>query len=292
MLSLRIALCQMDIVKGDVGGNRRRSAEWIERAADGGADLVLLPELATTGYTLGERFVDLAEEIPGDTSRLWCEIAARRGVHVCGGLARVAPSGLVYNSALLIGPEGLLGVYDKAVPPLYLHANDVGGGACEEAEIFRRGDALPVFATALGRIGILICQDAVYGEFVRALAFQGADLVVQVSNSPRMQTAHEDDITPLTTRVHAFDTGTAIAFCNRAGEEAYAFRGEQAVARFGVRSHVCDADGNFVAQSAEGGVEELVLADLDLAASRQSRWRQKFHRDWRGDLLGPLVRLP
>lgn len=289
---MKIALCQMDFSKGDVAANRRKTAAWLERAADAGADLVLLPELASTGYTLGERFQELAEEIPGETSRLWADVAARRGIHVIGGLARVAPSGLIYNSALFLGPEGLIGVYDKAVPPLYLHGQDLVGGACEEAEIFRRGDALPVFATALGRIGILICQDAVYGEFVRALAFQGADLVVQISNSPRIKTKHEDDITPLTTRVHAFDTGTAIAFCNRAGEEAYTFHQRDAVARFGVKSHVCDADGNFIALAAAGGEEELLLAELDLSDSRPARWRQKFHRDWRPDLLGPLVRIP
>lgn len=290
-MELRVALCQMDFATGDVKENRRRTVQWLERAADAGAQLVLLPELATTGYTLGEAFLDLAEEIPGQTSELWSEIAARRGIHIIGGMARIAPSGLVYNSALFIGPEGLVGVYDKAVTPLYLHS-DPAGGVCEEAEIFRRGDRLPIFSSGLGRIGILICQDAVYGEFVRALALQGADLVVQISNSPRIRTAHEDDITPLTTRVHAFDTGTAIAFCNRCGAEEYRFRGEPAVARFEAASHVCDADGNFVALAAEGGQEELLLADLDLSASRRARWRQKFHRDWRGDLLGPLVRLP
>ncbi len=292
VFSVRVALCQMDLAKGDVQENRRRTADWIRRAAEQGAQLVLLPELATTGYTLGEQFAELAEEIPGETSRLWSELAAQLGVHIVGGMARIAPSGLVYNSALFVGPEGLIGVYDKAVTPLYLHGNDLGDGACEEAEIFRRGDSLPVFSTALGRIGILICQDAVYGEFVRALALQGADLVVQISNSPRIRTRHEPDITPLTTRVHAFDTGTVIAFCNRCGEEPYVFRGEQAVARFGVASHVCDADGNFLALSAEGGREELLLADVDLSVSRRARWRQKFHRDWRGDLLGPLVRIP
>ena len=292
VLTLRIALCQMDLVKGNVEENRRRTAVWIERAADAGAELVLLPELVTSGYTLGERFQELAEEIPGETSRLWCKLAHDRGIHLIGGLPRVAPSGLVYNSALFVGPRGIVGVYDKAVTPLYLHGNDLGGGVCEEAEIFRRGDAMPVFSTPIGRIGILICQDAVYGEFVRAQALQGADLCVQISNSPCIRTKHEDDITPLTTRVHAFDTGTAIAFCNRAGEETYTFRGEQAVSRFGVASHVCDADGNFIALAKEGGKEELLLADLDLAASRQSRWRQKFHRDWRPDLLSALTRMP
>ena len=292
MFFLRIALCQMDIVKGEVEENRKRTGDWLGRAADAGAQLVLLPELVTTGYTLGEAFVELAEEVPGETSRLWCQIAAERQIHICGGMARVAPSGLIYNSALLIGPAGLIGVYDKAVPPLYLHEGEPGGGACIEAEIFRRGDALPVFATSFGRVGVQICQDAVYGEFVRAQALQGADLILQVSNSPRIKTQHEDDITPLTTRVHAFDTGTAIAFCNRAGEEEYTFHGGHATARFGVASHICDADGNFLALSEKGGEEDLLLADLDLAKSRRARWQQKFHRDWRGDLLGPLVRLP
>ncbi len=292
VLALRIALCQMDLAKGDVAENRRRSVAWIERAVKAQAELVLLPELATTGYTLGERFQELAEEIPGETSRLWSELAARHGIHIIGGIPRIAPSGLIYNSALFVGPEGIVGVYDKAVTPLYLHGNDLGDGVCEEAEIFRRGDAMPVFSTPIGRIGILICQDAVYGEFVRAQALQGADLCVQISNSPRIKTKHEDDITPLTTRVHAFDTGTAIAFCNRAGEESYTFRGEQAVSRFGVKSHVCDADGNFLALAEEGGKEELILAEVDLSASRHARWRQKFHRDWRPDLLRPLVRIP
>jgi len=281
-------------VKGDVEANRQKTVEWLDRAAEVRPDLVVFPELCTTGYSCGEEFLDLAETIPGPTTELWARKAREHGFYVIGGLAQRDPrvSSVIYNGAAFIGPDGeLVGNYTKVIIPLYLHTLGPDGKepvVIEEAEIFRRGNELPVFDTRFGRVGIQICQDCVYPELIRVLTFKGAELIVQINNSPALPTDHEDDITEVRTRVHAFDNGVFVALCNRTGSETFSYLGKSMEVRFGVRSHVCDPWGNFVAR-AETDREELLVAEIDLDQVRQSQWALKFARDWRPELVDLLA---
>jgi omega-amidase len=232
--------------------------------------------------------------VPGPTTEKWGKMAKQYGYYIVAGIARrhSEGSGIIYNSAVLINPQGQVqGVYSKVVPPLYLHSwpDETGEPIIiEEAEIFRRGDALPVFKTAIGTIGIQICQDAVYPEFIRVMALKGAQLIIQILNGPAVQTQHEPDITPLTTRVHAFDNGVYILLANKCGKEAYDFMGRRLIGTFHGESHVADPYGNFVAKAAPEK-EELLLAEIDLGKVAKAQWDSKFLRDWRPDLLGPLA---
>lgn len=295
MRKVRIAIVQFAPRPTEVAANRAAIVERLHKAGEAGADLVLLPELATTGYACGDAFLDIAETVPGPTTQEWGKLARRYGYHIIGGMARRDDrlSSVVYNAAVLIDPRGeVAGTYAKVILPLYLNtwlAEDGQPMMVQEAEVFRRGDRLVVWDTPLGRIGIMICQDSVYPELIRVLALKGAELIVQIQNSPAMATQHEEDITALTTRVHAFDTGVFIAFANRYGTEHFSYMGRERSVTFYGASHICDPLGNWVAK-APAEEEALLVADIDLDQVRQAQWALKFIRDWRPELLEPLTR--
>lgn len=294
---MRVALCQYAPERGDVQGNLARSLEWIRRAGEAKADLAVLPELCITGYTLGDAFLDRAERVPGPAVEAWAGAARECGCDVVAGLARRDPhmDSIVYNSAVYIDRDGrIVAVHDKVILPLYMRGFPGPDGApvpIEEAEIFRRGDRVRAFDTRFGRVGMLVCQDAVYPELSRELALQGARLVIHILNGPAVPTRHEADFTPETTRVHAFDLGVFIALCNRVGRETFdAGGGRMATAEFQGESHVCDPLGNFVAHG-PAREEALVLADVNPDDVRKAQWEMKLWRDWRPELLESF-RLP
>ncbi|MCL2893949.1 nitrilase-related carbon-nitrogen hydrolase [Brenneria tiliae] len=154
--------------------NIARLLDLVEQAARQGAKLITTPEMATTGYCWYDRqeIADQVETVPGATSARFSELARRYQCHIVLGMPEVdAESQLYYNSALLIGPQGVIGRHRKSHPyisePKWAAAGDVGH---------------QVFDTPLGKIGILICMDIHFPETARLLALAGADIICHVSN--------------------------------------------------------------------------------------------------------------
>lgn len=294
-MPIRAALCQYDTVLGDKPENVRRSLEWIDRAGTAQPDVIVLPELVTTGYAVGEAALELAEDVPGPVTELWAERAGRYGCYIIAGLARRDPrmTSVIYNSAVLIDRQGnLTGVYSKAVLPLYLHTwKDQRGEPLmiEEPEIFRRGDDLPVFKTDFGTVGIQICQDSVYPEFTRVQTFAGASVIFQILNGPSVVAKEEEDLTPSISRVHAYDNGVFIVLANKCGTETYSYKGDTMTVSFRGESHVADPYGRLLAKAK---VEEpdLLVVEFDPALAAKAQWDSKFIRDWRPELVAPLAR--
>jgi predicted amidohydrolase len=168
-----VAAVQTHPVFGDVAKNHAVITTELRAAAAKGARLVVLPELCTTGCMFDDRAqaVALSEEIPtGPSSRLLQTLAAELDLHIVAGLAE-RDGDCVYNSAVLVGPQGHIGSYRK------LHLWD------HENTVLDPGDTgLPVFDTALGNIGMLICYDAWFPETFRSLALSGADVVCVSAN--------------------------------------------------------------------------------------------------------------
>ncbi|MEU2777122.1 nitrilase family protein [Streptomyces sp. NPDC007162] len=168
-----VAAVQTLPVIGDVDANLAAIADAVTQAAERGATLIVLPELCTTGYVFASReeAAALAEEVPdGPSTRFLTSLCARLGVHLAAGIAEREGDRL-YNSAILLSPDGHLGTYRK------VHLWD------NENTIFEPGDlGLPVFDTALGRLGMLVCYDAWFPEAFRALALQGVDAVCLPTN--------------------------------------------------------------------------------------------------------------
>jgi N-carbamoylputrescine amidase len=170
---VRIACVQMEPKVGHKEANVAKSVELIERAADHDARLIVLPELANTGYVFDtrEEAFALAEEIPGGaTTQAWAKVAQQRGLTIVAGIAE-REGDVLYNAAAIIGPDGHIGTFRK------VHLWN------EENLFFEPGNlGFPVFATPIGRIGAMICYDGWFPEAHRLLALQGADLICIPTN--------------------------------------------------------------------------------------------------------------
>ncbi|MET0313965.1 MAG: nitrilase-related carbon-nitrogen hydrolase [Hansschlegelia sp.] len=154
--------------------NVTRLLAMVEEAAAAGADLVVTPEMGTTGYCWFNRdeVSSEVETIPGPTTDRFAALAKKTGVHIVIGMPEVEPStGLYYNSAALIGPDGLVGKHRKSHPyisePKWAAPGDLGH---------------QVFETPLGRIAMLICMDIHFVETARLVALDGADVICHISN--------------------------------------------------------------------------------------------------------------
>jgi N-carbamoylputrescine amidase len=137
----------------------------------------------------------------------------------------------------------------------------------------------PVYRTRAGRVGVAICYDRHYPEYLRALALGGAALVVV----PQAGAVDEwpEGLYEAEMRVAAFQNGYFVALCNRVGqEERLSFAGE---------SFVCDPSGRVVARAA-AGEEAVLIADVDLAEAASSHARRLFLRDRRPELYGDWLR--
>jgi predicted amidohydrolase len=182
----------------------------VERCvAETGAELVVLPETATTGFTPGvpvEELWSLVDEVPGATTRPLQDAAARLGVHiVIGTYSRGASPAVVYNTAVLIGPSGdVLGAYHKT--HLFSGEGCAGGGWVTP------GNSVVVVRTPLASIGLIICFDGDYPELSRVNAIRGAEVLCRPSALLRSA-----DIWELTNRARAYDNHLYVIGANATG---------------------------------------------------------------------------
>lgn len=275
--SLVIASVQMEPHVGHKSDNVARSIELIERAVGQGAQLIVLPELCSSGYVFESRqeAFSLAEPVPhGDSTRQWDDAARRLGVHVVAGVAEREGDRL-YNTAVLLGPHGFVGSYRK----LHLWG--------DEHLFFEPGDAgLPVFHTELGRLAMAICYDGWFPEVYRLLALKGADIVCMPTNWVPMCGQPHDGVAMANTLAMsaAHSNGLNIVCANRVGVE----RGQPFIGR----SVIVGADGWPLAGPAGADTEEILYASIDLNVSRQARHLNAYNdvvRDRRVDVYGPLI---
>ena len=267
-----VACCQLAPKLGDLTYNRTLTERAIRSAAFQGAQVVVLPELVQSGYLFANRdeALALAETTEGPTLQLWQALARELNIVVVGGFCERLADDELGNSAAMIDTQGVRAVYRK------VHLWDA------EKEIFTAGEAPPpVIETVHGRIGMLICYDLEFPEWVRLPALAGADLLCAPVNWP-------DGARPLTERpaevlrvqANASVNRMFIAACDRYGHE----RGVNWVQG----SVIVDADGYPMAGPAEQGGEQILLATLNLAQARnkQISERNDLHRDRRPHLYG------
>ena len=164
---LSVAIAQITGRRFQPEENRRLCEDAIGDAVRQSARVVVLPELIVPGYGLDRGGLEQASEpLDGPTLASWSALARRHSVFIAGGFAE-RDGGRLFNAAILVGPDGLLIHYRK------LHLFD------REKEIFAPGDlGLPVALTPIGGVGLCVCYDLRFVEVVRALALQGADLVL------------------------------------------------------------------------------------------------------------------
>jgi predicted amidohydrolase len=245
---LKLALAQVDVAYRDVASNLAKVRSRVEEAARAGARLVVFPECGLTGYAFPDPPTARSASIPvpGPVTAEIERICAAAGVHVAVGLIERDGERL-FNSALLIGPHGLVLRYRK------LHLPFIG---CDR--FVTPGDLpLAVAETPLGRLGLAICYDGSFPETARVLKLRGAQLVVLITNWPEAATVSRQH----QSIVRAFENHVHYAACNRVGEEGgFRFPGE---------SKIVDFTGKVVAQA--GSEETLLFAELDLPAADRNR---------------------
>ncbi len=208
----------------------------------------------------------LAEEIPGPTTDAFAALAAEHRVVVVLNLFERAGD-RTFDSSPVVDADGrLLGVTRM------VHITDYP--CFHEQDYYVPGDTgAPVYQTAVGRVGVAICYDRHYPEYMRALALQGADIVVV----PQAGAVDEwpDGLYEAEMRVAAFQNGYYVALCNRVGrEEILVFAGE---------SFVCDPSGSVIARAGKL-VEEVLCCDVDPDIVAASHARRLFLRDRRPEL--------
>ena len=270
---MRIALAQIASTR-DRARNLERALAAIDRAAGAGADLVAFAEIVLDRFFPQQTCKDLpydatalAEPVPGPITDAVAAKAREHSLVVVFNLYEVDDRGRFFDSSPVIDADGtVLGVTRM------VHITDYEG--FHEQDYYHPGDTgAPVYATRAGKIGVAICYDRHYPEYLRALALGGADLVI----IPQAGTLGEwpEGLFEAEVRTAAFQNGYFAALCNRVGvEDELTFAGE---------SFITDPDGRILARG-KRLEEDLVVADLDLTQCEKSSARRLFLRDRRPEL--------
>jgi predicted amidohydrolase len=244
----RVAAIQFNPLLGKKEENVERLLQLVEEAARQEARLIVLPEMATTGYcwVSREEIAPYVEPIPGPTTERFQELATRYDCYIALGLPELDPTtGVYYNSLALLGPGGLIGTYRK------IHSY------IAEPRWARDGDqGFPVWETPLGRLGAVICMDAMYFESTRIPTLHEADVILFPTNWL------EEHCPSSWWIARALENGVYIIAANRSDVE----RG----AEFSGGSCILNPDGSIQASLDDG--EGIVYGEIDLARSREKTW--------------------
>lgn len=265
----RVTVVQTEPEFGAVDANRQATVDAVREHAD--ADLVVLPELATSGYVFEshEEVDAAAEPADGPTAEAWSAVASETDTWVVGGFPEVDGDDR-YNSSLVVSPDGVEGVYRK------VHRWN------EEKRWFEAGDDVPTFDTPFGRLGVQICNDVWFPELTTTQAQSGADLVAVPTN---WVPEPADRPAGWTMGVHhavvnANSNRVFFACADRAGtERGVTFEGQ---------SVVVDPDGVPLAGPLPDSGSHSATADCDLARARDKALtsRDDVLADRRPDVYG------
>jgi predicted amidohydrolase len=238
--TIKVAAVQMNCVLADVDANLLKAKTLIDAAVEQGASLIVLPELFNTAYRVEEMDVELAETIPGPTTDWMGQVARESKAYLVASILETGPSnGVVYDTAVLVGPEGLVGSYRKT------HLWDA------ENVRFTKGEEFPVFETALGKVGLQICYEVGFPEGARILTLKGADILVYPSAFGKARYYAWD----LATRSRALENGAFVIAANRTGTEK-----NETI--FGGHSRIVDPCGNVLAEASQE--DDVVVAEINL----------------------------
>ena len=271
---MKLALVQQAATE-DRAANRQRGLDAFHRAADAGADLVCYAELAFDPFypqkPATPETLALAEPVPGPTTALFAEACAERGV-ACVLNVFERDGDRTYDCSPVIDTHGTLLGQTRMV-----HITDY---ACyHEQGYYAPGDTgAPVFETAAGKVGVAICYDRHFPEYLRALALAGADLIVV----PQAGAVGEwpDGLFEAEMQIPAFQNGVFTALCNRVGEEA--------CLTFAGGSFVCSPSGQVIGRSPEGQ-DDLLLVNLDFDELVASHARRLFMQHRRPELYAEWI---
>ncbi|GAI79646.1 unnamed protein product [marine sediment metagenome] len=229
--------------------------------AEKGSELIVFPELCNVGYitpvVVGEppcfdsettaaqfasKYIKASEPVPGPTTEALEAVTRKYGVYIVVGISQIHPvvPATLLNSAVLIGPSGLIGIHHKVHIP------------ADERSYFYPGNTVDVYRTDLGNLGMLVCYDGRLPEPSRILALKGAEIICALSASPRVEHQYPE-MDKYRADCRAQENGVYFIACNRSGKEGNTvYLGHSAVAKPG---------GGIIASS-ESENEEVITAEL------------------------------
>ena len=252
MKEFKVAVAQMDIKLGNKEANLKKTAEIVSMASKQEADFVCLPEYLPTG-SIPEQCSKLAEPIPGYVVDKLGAIAKENGIHIVASILERADD-KIYNTAVLIDPGGeLLTKYRK----IHLFM--------EEQDYIAHGREYAVVDTKFGKVGLMICYDAIFPEIARRLALQGVGIIFMPANWP-------DPFLPqwmLATSTRALDNQIWLVATNRIGAD-------NKFTYFG-RSRTVNPYGDSVVECGE--MEEVLVATVDGKVTEEFKEIVNFLKD-------------
>ena len=229
--------------------NLAKILETMETAAVNGAKLIAFTEAELTGYCFNDYHEAeiYAEEVPGPSTEIIIKKAREHDIYVVVGLLEHLQDKL-FNTTVLIGPEGIIGKYRKT------HQIYIGADRFTE-----KGDIpYTVFSTPIGNIGLIICYDLLFPEASRALALQGADIIVDSTNLPAGSENFIETLLP----ARAIENRVFMIASSRVGME----RGTQFIGA----SSIVDPYGRFLARAGSDR-EEIIYADIKVGKARRKQ---------------------
>jgi predicted amidohydrolase len=271
---LRIALAQVAPRLGDLEANLARHAELIAEAREGGASLVVFPELGLTGYLLQDLAGEVAMRL--DDPRLASLADATRGLSAVVSFVEESADHRLFIAAALIEDGEVRHLHRKVFLPTY--------GLFDERRFFAAGEVVRAVPSRLGvGVGMAICEDFWHLQMPQLLALDGAQLLINLSSSPGRDLAARNDVGLGTAsswrtlmRTYAQLTTSFVVFVNRVGvDESVTFWGG---------SQVIDPAGDpvFQAPLLESG---LYTVDIDLDDVRRERTAMTLLRDERPEFV-------
>jgi predicted amidohydrolase len=266
---MKLALCQINSKRENKTENFQKIYDLTLESKRQGADLAIFPEMCMTGYVLLDQVYGLAETIPGPTTEKVMSLAKKTGMHIIFGMPELSEKtqATVYNTAVFVGPQGLIGKYRK----MYLPTHSV----FEEKRYFRPGYQPTAFQTSLGNIGLTICYDVFFPEVFRLTRLQGAQLIVCISASPAVRRNYFE----ILTSARALENTAFLAYVNLAGvEDGLQFWGGSRL--------VCPT-GDVVAK-AKYDEEDFVICEVDFSDLRVAETFIPTLRDLRPELFDKL----
>jgi len=272
---MKIALIQQKASK-DIEANIDKGYSSVKEAAKNGTKIICFAELTFTPFypqkSAEDNNLNLPESIPGVTTDIFTQLAKELGVVIVLNLYE-KENNKTYDSSPIIDADGkILGVTRMVHITEYKCFHEKG--------YYSPGNnGAPVYNTKFGKIGVAICYDRHYPEYMRALAIKGAEIVF----IPQAGAVGEwpEGLYEAEMRVASFQNGYYTALCNRVGiEECLSFAGE---------SFVCDPAGNVVAK-ANKGTEEILYCDIDLEQCKKSHAKKLFLKDRRPELYSDWLK--
>jgi len=269
---IKLALCQISSKRESKKENIAKIEKLTRKAQQQGADTAIFPELSLTGYVVLDQIYELAEPIPGPSTQRIQALAKETGMHIIFGMPELSEKtkATVYNTAVMVGPKGLIGTYRK----MYLPTHSV----FEEKRYFRPGYEPATFQTELGNIGLTICYDVFFPEVFRLARLRGAQLIVCISASPAIRRGYFE----ILTAARALENTAYLAYVNLAGvEDGLQFWGG---------SRLVSPTGDVLAV-AKYDEEDFVVCEVDYSDLRTAETFIPALRDLRPELFDKLKEL-